>query len=43
MAHIAFPSLSNWNSDLDITDKEIVKTVNETHNMVKDILVELTE
>jgi len=41
--HIGFPSISNWNSDLDITDKEIVKTVNETHNMVKDILVELTE
>ena len=41
--HIGFPSISNWSSDLDITDKEIVKTVQETHDMVKDILVELTE
>jgi len=41
--HIAFPSISNWNSDLDITDKEIVKTVNETHDMIKSILEELTE
>jgi len=42
-AHIAFPSISNWNSDLDIKDASIVKTVQETHNLVKGILEELTE
>ena len=41
--HIAFPSISNWISDLDITDKETVKVVKETHEKVKNILVELTE
>lgn len=43
IAHIAFPSIDNWISDLDITDKETVKTVRETHSMVKTILEELTE
>jgi len=42
-AHIAFPSISNWISDLDITDAEAVKEVGKTHNMVKSILEELTE
>jgi uncharacterized protein (DUF302 family) len=42
-AHIAFPSISNWISDLDITDKEAVKEVQKTHDMVKAILEELTE
>jgi len=41
--HIAFPSISNWISDLDIADKETVKVVKETHEKVKNILVELTE
>ncbi len=42
-AHIAFPSIDNWISDLDITDEATVKAVNETHGMVKTILEELTE
>ncbi len=41
--HIAFPSIDNWISDLDITDEETVKAVRETHGMVKTILEELTE
>lgn len=43
IVHIAFPSISNWISDLDITDKETMKVVKETHEKVKNILVELTE
>ena len=42
-AHIAFPSIDNWISDLDITDKKTADTVRETHGMVKTILEELTE
>ncbi len=42
-AHIAFPSIDNWISDLDITEEATVKAVNETHGMVKTILEELTE
>lgn len=41
--HIAFPSIDNWISDLDITDKETADTVRKTHDMVKTILEELTE
>lgn len=41
--HIAFPSIDNWISDLDITEKETVKAVRETHDKVKNILEELTE
>jgi len=41
--HIAFPSIDNWISDLDITDEATVKVVRETHGMVKTILEELTE
>ncbi len=41
--HIAFPSIDNWISDLDITDEETIKAVNETQSKVKDILAELTE
>jgi uncharacterized protein (DUF302 family) len=43
MVHIGFPSISNWISDLDITDKEVIKEVQKTHGMVKSILEELTE
>ncbi len=43
VTHIAFPSIDNWISDLDITDKETADTVRETHGMVKTILEELTE
>ena len=42
-AHIAFPSIDNWISDLDITNEATVKAVRETHGMVKTILEELTE
>ncbi len=41
--HIAFPSIDNWISDLDISDEETVKAVRETHGMVKTIVEELTE
>lgn len=41
--HIAFPSIDNWISDLDITDEATVKAVRETHDKIKNILEELTE
>ncbi len=41
--HIAYPSIDNWISDLGVTDKDAVKEVNKTQNMIKDILSELTE
>ena len=41
--YIGFPSIDNWISDLDISDKKSIEAVNKTHNMIKDILVELTE
>jgi len=41
--HIAFPSIDNWISDLDISNEETVKVVRETHDMIKNILEELTE
>jgi len=41
--HIAYPSINNWISDLDITDKETVKAVEETQEKIKTILEELTE
>jgi uncharacterized protein (DUF302 family) len=43
VTHIAFPSIDNWISDLDITDEATVKVVRETHSMIKTILEELTE
>jgi uncharacterized protein (DUF302 family) len=42
-AHIAYPSISNWISDLDITEKATVTAVEETQTMMTDILSELTE
>lgn len=42
-AHIAFPSIHNWITDLDIRDKKVAETVNKTHGMVTAILEELTE
>jgi len=42
-AHIGFPSVENWISDLDITDKKTIQAVRETHDMIKGILEELTE
>ena len=41
--HIAYPSIDNWISDLDITDKETADVVSKTQGMVKTILEELTE
>ena len=41
--HVAFPSIDNWIKDLDITDKEAIKAVEETQNMMKEILEGLTE
>ncbi|AKF25965.1 hypothetical protein YH65_05220 [Sulfurovum lithotrophicum] len=41
--HIAYPSIDNWITDLDITDKETVKAVKETQEKIKNILEELTE
>jgi uncharacterized protein (DUF302 family) len=41
--HIMYPSIDNWISDLDITDKETIKAVNQTQGMIKTILEELTE
>ncbi|MFT5659927.1 MAG: hypothetical protein ACI9TV_000560 [Sulfurimonas sp.] len=43
MMHIAFPSIDNWITDLDITDDKSAKVVRETHGMIQDILTELTE
>ncbi len=41
--HIAFPSIDNWIGDLDITEKETIQAVEETHTMIIEILEELTE
>ena len=41
--HIAYPSIDNWIDDLDIKDAEAIKEVRKTQNMIKDILIELTE
>ncbi len=41
--HIAYPSITNWITDLDVTDENAVKEVKKTQNMIKEILSELTE
>ncbi|MDB2562386.1 DUF302 domain-containing protein [Sulfurimonas sp.] len=41
--HISFPSIENWIKDLDITEKDTVKAVKETHAMMKEVLEGLTE
>jgi len=41
--HIAYPSITNWIDDLGITEEETLKEVRKTQNMIKDILIELTE
>ena len=41
--HIAYPSISNWIDDLGITQKDTIKAVRETQDMIKNILEELTE
>ena len=42
-AHIAFPSITNWITDLDITDEKVAQAVRETHEKIETILTELTE
>ena len=41
--HIAYPSIDNWISDLDISDEETVKAVQKTQDLIKGILEELTQ
>ena len=41
--HIIFPSIENWITNLDISDKETIKAVKETQEKIKSILEELTE
>ena len=41
--HIAYPSIDNWIDDLGITEKDTIKAVRETQDMIKNILAELTE
>jgi len=41
--HVAYPSIDNWIGDLDIKEKDTIKVVNETQDMIKDILSDLTE
>ncbi|MCK5111872.1 MAG: hypothetical protein KAQ94_10160 [Arcobacteraceae bacterium] len=41
--HIAYPSVDNWIDDLGITDAKTIKEVRKTQDMIKEILVELTE
>ena len=41
--HIAFPSISNWINDLQITDKEAIDEIEKTYSMITGILEELTE
>ena len=41
--HVAYPSINNWVKNLNITDKETIKAVQETDGLIKKILEELTE
>ncbi|SFV71173.1 hypothetical protein MNB_SV-13-765 [hydrothermal vent metagenome] len=41
--HIAFPSISNWINDLDISDKKSLVEIKKTQTMIVEILEELTE
>jgi len=41
--HIAYPSIDNWITDLDIKDEATIKAVRETQEKIKHILEELTE
>jgi len=41
--HIAYPSIENWIGDLDIKEEATIKAVNETQDLMKKILNELTE
>ena len=43
IVHIGFPSVDNWIYDLGITDKNTIKEVRKTQNMIENILKELTE
>ncbi len=41
--NIAYPSIDNWIKDLDITDKEAIREIDNTQSMIAEILEELTE
>jgi uncharacterized protein (DUF302 family) len=41
--NVSFPSISNWTSDLGISDKEALKEIKKTQSMLEEILEELTE
>lgn len=41
--HVNFPSITNWVKDLSINDKEALKEIEKTQNMINNILEELTE
>lgn len=41
--HISYPSINNWINDLGISEKATVKAVNETQDLIHNILSELTE
>lgn len=41
--YISYPSIDNWIVDLDIKEKETIKEVENTQEMIKGILEELTE
>ncbi len=43
VVHIAYPSIDNWIEDLGITDKEVIKEIENTQGMIVEILAELTE
>jgi uncharacterized protein (DUF302 family) len=41
--HISFPSITNWEKDLGISNKEALKEIKKTQSMIHGILEELTE
>jgi uncharacterized protein (DUF302 family) len=41
--HIAYPSIENWIGDLDIKEEDTTKAVQQTQDLIKKILNELTE
>ncbi len=41
--HVSFPSITNWTSDLGISDKEALAEIKKTQGMIAGILEELME
>lgn len=41
--YIAFPSITNWINDLEITDEKSLEEIKKTQSMIVEILGELTE